>query len=362
MRLLPQSTGVHTLLLFALVLGLGTVASPPANAQTQTERLFYYVDRPVSYNRLTEHIDQISVVAPAAYSVDEDGVVWGTVDPRVRELAAANDVAVMPLVKNPGFDQELLHTLLQDSTARRRAIESMVEQCERYGYVGFQFDFENIHIDDRAAYTQFYREAARVLHEAGYQISMAVVHRPAEFAGPTQYHKWLFKNWRAGYDLEALAEIGDFISVMTYAQHTRRMPPGPQAGLPWVRRVVEYFLRFMPPEKLSLGIPTGSQRWYTSQEDQIKPEMARSYSEQLSYEEAMGYVERYDAPVTWSERHKVPYTFYSNAGAFEWIFMENARSFRAKLGLVDEYELRGFSVWVLGNGDPDLWEVLAERE
>lgn len=345
-----------------LTIALGLWGAFALMARAQTDRLFYYVDQPQGYERLSEYIDQVSIVAPAAYSVDEDGVVWGKVDPRVRKLAASNDVAVMPLVKNLGFNQELLHSLLRDSTARRRAIESMVEQCERYGYAGFQFDFENLHVKDREEYTQFYREAADALHEDGNQISVAVVHRPAEFAGPTQYHKWLFKNWRAGYDLEALAEIGDFISVMTYSQHTRRMPPGPQAGLPWVRKVVEYFLQYVPPEKLSLGIPTGSQRWYTSQEDQIEPEKARSYSEQLSYREARGYVERYDASVTWSEKHKVPYTFYSNAGAFEWIFMENARSFRAKLGLVDEYGLRGFSVWVIGRGDPDLWEVLAKRK
>jgi spore germination protein YaaH len=293
--------------------------------------------------------------------VDEDGVVWGTVDPRVRSLADSHDVSVMPLIKNPDFDQELLHALLEDSTARRRAIESMVLQCKKHGYAGFQFDFENVHISDREAYTRFYREAAEALHEAGYSISVAVVHRPTEFPGPTRYHKWLFKNWRAGYDLRSLARIGDFVSVMTYSQHTRRMPPGPQAGIPWVRKVVEYFLQYIPPEKLSLGIPNGSQRWYTSQEDQIQPEKARSYSEQLSYEEAQGYLDRYDASLTWSERHKVPYTFYSNAGAFEWIFLENARSFRAKLDLVDEYELMGFSVWVLGQGDPAIWEILAKR-
>ncbi len=55
-----------------------------------------------------------------------------------------------------------------------------------------------------------------------------MVHRPNELAGPTQYHKWLFKNWRTGDDLQALGRIGDFTSIMSYSQHTRRTPPGPQ--------------------------------------------------------------------------------------------------------------------------------------
>ena len=222
MRDRPETTILKGLLLIG-VLGLCLGAADTARAQT--ERLFYHVDQPESYERLKKHIDQISIVAPAAYSVDSDGVVWGRVDPRVRELAASNDVAVMPLIKNPEFDQDLLRALLHDSTARNRAIASMVEQCEKHGYAGFQFDFENIHISDRDAYTQFYREAARALHEAGYQISIAVVHRPSEFAGPTTYHKWLFKNWRAGYDPQGpLRPRGLRIRHDVRAAHTPHAP------------------------------------------------------------------------------------------------------------------------------------------
>lgn len=335
--------------------------SPDAFGQAPIERLFYYVDTPESYASLRERISQIRILAPSSYFADEDGVIWGDVDRRVLELAAEHDVAVMPLVLNPGFDQEVLHRLLEDDAARARAVRTMVELCRRKGYAGIQFDFENLHLRDRDAFTHFYREAAAALHRAGFKISIAVVHRPDDFAGPSRYHKWLFKNWRAGYDLKAIGAIGDFISVMTYSQHTRRTPPGPQAGLPWVREVVEYFLEFVPPEKLSLGIPLSSQHWYTSQEDQITPELARSYSESLSYGEAIGLVERHRAPLLWSEEHAVPYAFYANAGVFEWIFLEDARSFRAKLDLVREYRLRGFSAWVLGREDPGIWLELGGR-
>jgi spore germination protein YaaH len=43
---------------------------------------------------------------------------------------------------------------------------------------------------------------------------------------------------------------------------------------------------------------------------------------------------------------------------WEWVFLENARSFEAKLGLVREKKLRGFSAWVLGGEDERIWEVL----
>lgn len=330
-------------------------------AAQEIERLFYYTDNENSYASLSANIDRVSIIAPGGYSVDAEGLVWGEVDPRVIRLGRERSVPVMPLIVNPGFDQELLSQLLNDPVARARATAAMVELCRRHGYYGMQFDFENVAMPDRDALTQFYRETADALHRDGFRISIAVVHRPDDLAGPTRYHKWLFRNWRAGYDIEALSQIGDFISVMTYSQHTRRTPPGPQAGIPWVEDVVAWFLERMPPEKLSLGIPTGSQHWYTSQEDRIQPEMALSYSENISWPRAMALVERNGAQLIWSDEHQVPYAFYSRGGTFEWLFLENAQSFRAKLDVVRRHRLRGFSVWVIGSEDPGIWNDLPRR-
>ncbi|HEX2092149.1 MAG TPA: glycosyl hydrolase family 18 protein [Longimicrobiaceae bacterium] len=351
---------MRTVKLLVLLLALALLPRPAA-AQRPLERLFYYTDSEEAWASLQRNIAQVSVLAPTGYSVDEDGVVWGEVDPRVLRLAREHRVPVMPLIVNPGFDQEMLHRLLASDGARRRAVASLVELCRRNGYWGIQFDFENVAMNDRDAFTRFFREAAQALHAAGFKLSAAVVHRPDELPGPTPYHKWLFKNWRAGYDLRALGEAGDFLSIMSYSQHTRRTPPGPQAGLPWQEEVARYFLRFVPPEKLSLGIPTGSQHWYTSQEDRITPEMARSYSQQVSHARALGLVERYGARLQWDEQQQVPFAYFPRGGTFEWIFLEDARSFRAKLGLVERLGLRGFSVWVLGPEDPGIWEVLRGR-
>jgi spore germination protein len=332
----------------------------PAGAQAM-ERLFYYTDTEQAFASFRDNIQRIDIVAPHAYSVDGDGIVWGEVDRRVLRLAREHGVRVMPYINQPGFDQAMLHQLLSNPDARRRAIGWLLEECRRHGLYGIQFDFENISIDDRDAYTRFYQEAADALRAEGYRISMAVVHRPDELPGPSRYHAWLFRNWRAGYDLEAIGRIGDFVSIMTYSQHTRRTPPGPNASVAWDREVVEFFLRHIPAEKLSLGIPTVSQHWYTSQEDRIMPEMARSYSATVTWQRAMALIERNDAEVHWSDQHQVPYAFFSRGGTFEWIFMENARSFEAKLEVVDAYSLRGFSVWVLGHEDPGVWQLLETR-
>ena len=337
-----------------LLAGLITSALPAQSA----ERLFYYVDREDSYRSFVAHVDQITVLGPQVYTVDSLGIVYGSLDRRVLELAKARGVKVMPLLVNEGFNQAALRKLLADPAARARAIASLVELCRRHGYWGIQFDVENINIQDRDRFTAWFTEAANALHAGGFTISAAIVHQTDDLAGPTGYHRFLADSWRT-FDLAALGTVADFLSVMSYDQHTRRTPPGPVAGLPWMRAIVDHFLEYMPPEKLSLGIPLYGDYW--SARPDPGPERARTSANSVSWFWGSGLAERNGATIKWDDVQQVPYAQLDVGGTFEWLYLENARSFSAKLGLARERRLRGFSAWVLGPEDPEIWRVLGKR-
>jgi spore germination protein YaaH len=343
-----------------LVAGAALITASASSAQGAGERLFYYVDRADSYNSLVRHIDEITVVAPQVYVVDSLGIMWGTLDRRVVELAKKHGVKVMPLFTNEGFNQAELHKLLLDTAARRRSIESMVAICKGNNYWGLQFDVENINIGDRNRFTSWYTDAANALHGVGCKVSVAVVHKTEDGAGPTGYGRFMQDSWRGGYDLAELARVGDFISLMTYSEHTRRTTPGPVAGLPWTREAMEYFLRFVPPEKLSLGIPTYGGHWFTRAQT-VGTERAASTSESVSWDWGSGMADRNNATIQWDPVQQVPFTSYMVGGINEWLFLEDVRAFKAKLDLVKEKKLRGFSVWVLGPEDQRIWDLLKKE-
>ena len=328
------------------------VATHSARAQG-AERLFYYVDREDSYRSLLAHVDQITVLGPQVYTVDSLGLVYGSLDRRVAALAKARGVKLMPLVVNEGFNQPALRRLLADTAARTRAISSLVELCRRNGYWGIQFDIENINVQDRDRFTSWLTDAARALHAAGFTISAAIVHQTDDLPGPTGYHRFLADSWRT-FDVAALGRVADFLSIMSYDQHTRRTPPGPVAGMPWVRSVTEYFLRYVPAEKLSLGIPLYGDYW--SARPDPSPERVRTSASSVSWFWGSGLAERNGATVKWDDVQQVPFASFEVGGTFEWVFLENARSFRAKLALVRGRKLRGFSAWVLGTEDDGIWE------
>lgn len=340
-------------------LGL-TLCALAAQVQAQaTERLFYYVDREDSYTSLVKHIDQISIVAPQVYVVDSLGIMWGQLDKRVVDLAKKHNVKVMPLFTNEGFQQPGLHRLLGDSLAQKRSIASMVDLCRSHGYWGLQFDVENINITDRDRFTKWYTDAGNALHAVNCRISIAVVHRTEEGAGPTAYGRFMQDSWRGGYDFAAIGKASDFVTLMTYSQHTRRTVPGPIAGMTWVKDALDYALQFIPPEKLSLGIPTYGGRWYTRAE--ATTDRASSTNESVSWTWGSGFADRYGAPIRWDSTEMVPYAYYSVGGVNEWLFLEDVRSFKAKLDLAKSRKVRGFSVWVLGPEDPRIWDLLAKE-
>ena len=356
-KLAPKSPGAVMLIARTCLVLLGVLAPKVLTGQG-TERLFYYVDREDSYRSLLAHIDQITVLGPQVYTVDSLGLVYGSLDKRVIELAKARGVKLMPLVVNEGFNQPALRRLLADTAARSRAIASFVELCRRNGYWGIQFDIENINIQDRDRFTAWFTDAARALHAAGFTISAAIVHQTDDLVGPTGYHRFLADSWRT-FDLEALGRAADFLSVMSYDQHTRRTPPGPVAGIPWVRAIADHFLKYVPPEKLSLGIPLYGDYW--SARSDPTPERVRTSANSVSWFWGSGLAARNGATIRWDDIQQVPFASFEVGGTFEWLYLENARSFAAKLALMREKRLRGFSAWVLGPEDPEIWTSLKRR-
>ena len=337
-----------TLLLFAI---------PESTKAQQLEALWYSVGSETSTQSFLAHASQISIVSPQVFAIDSFGVIHGKIDPRVVQTAHDKGVKVMPLVMNPGFDQPTIHRILTLTSARRRAIASLVSLCRDNHFDGLQFDIENVHVRDKAAFTSFAEQSAAALHAVGCAISAAVVPRSSENPGPTSYHKWIFENWRGAYDYKRLADTLDFISFMTYAQHTGGSTPGPVADYRWIEANLAYVLSLgVPPSKISLGIPSYSDWWYPVWEKKGGPRMR---GRDIPYSKVSEIISRFTLHPVWDDSAKSPYVFWSDSGVYDHMWIEDARAFMAKLELVRRYNLRGYSVWVLGTEDPALWPELA---
>jgi spore germination protein len=332
---------------------------------SHTEKLFYLtpdvVDSSFSKEQLqqvTDHAKSIDILAPQIYQLDDNGVVCGSIDPRLISLAKVYHLQIMPLIINRDFNQEQFHHFLHDSAAQERAISNMLTLCEKYHFYGLQFDFENINFKDKAEFTHFFQTTATRLHEKGFALSIAIVPHLSDDIY-SDYDRWVYENWSGAYDYQALGQSGDFISIMSYAKHTTLTTPGPLAAIDWVEKTIQTILKTVPASKVSLGVPVFSGYWKTGKLDidNISERFTyRAKEFQISYSKVLSLLGQFNQSLVWHDQWKTPYVMYNNHDETEYLFVENAKSFQTKIELAKRYKLRGISVWKLGTEDSAIWQ------
>ncbi|HYG98264.1 MAG TPA: glycosyl hydrolase family 18 protein [Terriglobales bacterium] len=363
--------------------------SAKAAAKPRITTLMYMVNRPAAIESFRANAKQISIIAPQSFSMDAEGFVGGEVPAAVLEIARENKVALMPLVVNRGFNQDLMHTVLDTPASRARVIRYLLYYALRDGYIGFQFDYENIKYTYRDRFTVFFKEAAREFHRHGLLLTAAVVgkysdDRNSESPGG-------FENWSGVYDYRALAKHADFLSIMAYPQHAGFSGPGPLAGVPWVGKIVDFTLSNMPASKISLGVPTYGIRWTaidpatakkadfvqdnegttvkkwktsTAAWPEVLPALLKTNTPQWDATEEAHFLEfnsdcSQPQPTPVAQRNG---SAECQPGARNVVWYEDAKSLSPKLKLATDKKLGwGISAWVLGMEDPEFWTMLANE-
>lgn len=329
-------------------------APPPAH---YLRAVFYATDADSGIESFRAHADEISLVAPQCFALDRHGVLHGSVPDDLMAIARAHHVGVMPLVINNGFSRHEAHDFLHDALARDRAVGSLLETARDDDLAGFQVDFEGLLWTDRDAFSRFIEELAAGLHRHGKILSVAVAARTSEDLTDN------FKTYSGVYDYARLAGAADFLSVMAYPEHSGG-DPGPLASYPWVEQVIRHELQYIPPDKFSLGVPTYQTDWT---ERRVRISIWRRIGRRLrryfrwTYH-LFGRTQPASTANTddlrWDPVLRSSYRVYGNRRHYHVVWIEDARSFAAKLALARAYHLRGFSVWRLGLEDAGIWAQL----
>ena len=314
----------------------------------------------IAIQDLKKHASQINILSSQAYSIDDKGIVVGTLNTQMVQIAKNAHIKQMPLVANTQFDPEIVHTFLHDKAAQDRAIKSLLMLCKQNQFEGIQIDFEGMSFLDKDDFTQFYQNISNQFHTNGFKIAIAIVPVLTDSPPETAYLRGRYEKWTGVYDYKKLGESSDFVTLMAYDHHGGITPPGPMAGITWDKAIIEYALKFIPPEKISLGTPWRVGYWYTGRNTESSAHSLGSIEVDLSYEDAMRLLNDNHITTQWNDEDKVHFAIYRNHFLYEYMYLEDVDSFRAKVDLVTKYKLRGVSNWCLGGEDPRIWDLLAK--
>lgn len=286
-------------------------------------------------------------ISPFSYQVNADGTLNSINDETI--IATARNYRAAPLMvitnfRNGNFDTDLGHTILSDDSIQQKLIDNVIATMKRKGYYSLNIDFERILPADRELYNNFLRRISEVLHQNNYLLSTAL----APKISATQVGAWY-----EAHDYPAHGEIADFVILMTYEWGWSGGPPMAVAPINQVRKVLDYAVSVIPPNKIMMGMPLYGYDW------KLPYVKGGPFARRVSPQDAIGIAARYGSNIEYDRQSQSPFFNYiDESGTRHVIWFEDARSVQVKFFTAVEYGLRGVSYWVLGESFPQNWAVL----
>lgn len=290
--------------------------------------------------------DLLTLASPFAYIMRENGTLEPIEDEQ--RIAASLSANVVPMMSLTNFTSteagsNLANVIFSSDELMGLILNEVVEIMQDKGYQGLNIDFENVLPEDRERYNHFIQLAVDRLHPEGYFVSTAVAPKTSSDQQGLLYE---------AIDYEAHGRIADFVILMTYEWGYRLGPPQAISPIDQMRRVVEYALTVMPPEKIYLGFQIYARDWDIPH---VQGQEAATFSPQEAVELAVTH----NAEIQFDETAASPFFRYEDEeGQVHEVWFEDARSAQAKFDLAKEFNLAGISYWALGYPFPQNWELL----
>lgn len=291
------------------------------------------------------YIEGLNVVSPSFYEISASGDVDANVGTSGKEYinwAHANGYKVWPMVKNSELgDMDAMSKILSSFETRAYLIENIVRKAVETEADGINIDFEEMYQADKDNFSRFIIELAPRLHELGLILSVDVTAPDGS------------ETWSLCYDRNTIAKASDYIIFMAYDQNgVSSTKAGTVAGADWVELNIKKFLgqEGVDKDKLIIGIPFYTRLW-----KETDGTLTSSVVNMRSVTVPDG------AKKVWDENTKQYYMEYTSNGATYKMWIEDEESIKAKLDLINKYELAGAGFWSKDRESNTIWSIIADK-
>ncbi|MDF2486570.1 MAG: hypothetical protein K0R46_2738 [Herbinix sp.] len=268
-------------------------------------------------------------------------------------IAIANEFGVGPIMMlapmnaEQAFDSRIAHDLFVNPTGQTNLINNIVANMQAKGYVGLDIDFEFVLPEDKQNFLNFITAVNERLDAEGLITLVALAPKTSGEMTGLLYE---------AHDYPTIGAVADLVLLMTYEWGYTYGPPMATAPLNNVRRVLEYGVSVIDPNKILMGIPNYAYDWPLPF---VRNETA---AESISNQEAIERAVLHGVTIQFDEPSQAPFYNYTTAeGIDHVVWFDDVRSMRAKFALIPELGLRGAGVWQIMDFFPGLWLVVASQ-
>lgn len=290
--------------------------------------------------QLVETAKEMNVISPTWYRLtDTAGNISSLADESYVQRAHDLGLQVWALIDN--FDQNVsTYDLLVSSAARDVLIDNMMAEAHKYGFDGWNIDFETLTSKTGPHYIQFIKELSVRCRQEGIVLSV-------DNYVPASYNEF--------YDLASQGEVVDYVIIMAYDEHySGSENAGSVASLGFLKNAVKGTLKKMPKERIVMAIPFYTRLWA---EQEVDGEVKLS-SEALTMNGAKDVLTRNKVTAQYDEASGQNYAEYKKNGVTYKIWMEDMDSLHERLKVIAGADVAGMAAWRLGFETEQVWPVI----
>jgi len=262
-----------------------------------------------------------------------------------QEFGVAPAMVLAPMNAEGQFSSELASQLFRDDAAEDRLIENIVTTMQAKGYRAIDIDFEFILPADKEAFLSFITKMQNRLSQEGLLTFVALAPKTSGAMTGLLYE---------AHDYPTIGAAADYVLLMTYEWGYTYGPPMATAPINNVRRVLEYGVSVIDPNKIFMGIPNYAYDW------PLPFVRNQTAAESISNQQAIERAAANNVVILFDEQAQSPNYFYTDPqGIQHVVWFDDVRSMNAKLRLMPEFGLNGGSIWQIMNFFPGLYNVLS---
>ena len=289
----------------------------------------------ISKETLEWWLPRLSWVAAFSYGFTEDGNLINLEDANLiipaTEAGVRPMMVLTPLDADGNFNDNIAIRVFENPDAQQNLIDNIEANIKNKTMGGVDFDFEYLAADYADDYVELVGRTRGRLRPQGYLTTVALAPKVS-----TDQPGLLYQ----GHDYAGMGQAADYCLLMTYEWGYTYGPPLPVSPINSVRRVLDYGVTQIPPEKILMGMSNYGYDW------RLPFVQGESKAEKLTNYQALARAEYYGVDVQYDEEAQAPFfTYTSPDGSEHIVWFEDERSWRARLALVEEYGLAGISIW-----------------
>ena len=313
-----------------------TIVIPGGSAAMGDIEVNAYAYPNISRVALEETLPYLTFLCPFSWQIDAQGGITPIDDAEMIRLSYENAVAPMLTLtnigSNGGFSSDIAHAIFTDAAVQDTLVENVFAALRERKYYGVNLNIEYVYPFDREAYNAFLARMSQELHSRGYYLQTAIAPRVSDSQQGLLY---------TAHDYAAHGQYCDRVIIMTYEWGYTYSQPQAVSPVDSMRKVLDYAVTKIPSGKILLGFSNYGYNW-------TLPHTQGQAASVISNVGAVNLAAATYSEIKFNENAQAPYFNYTAPdGKRHEVWFEDARSARARLGLVREYKLAGISYWTI---------------